>query len=110
MGVWRRLEIRNIASDLSAIKEENTRTNESITAVHAKIDKLSPIEGRITPAEENVLSLERSANCMARQIDELENRSVPRSTARHTTGPHIFSNFYSRISGEYKCGSPNVRR
>ncbi|KAH7953845.1 hypothetical protein HPB49_013057 [Dermacentor silvarum] len=68
-------EIRKVAADMADLKNDNRALNESLEAIHAKLDTLANLEGRIAGVEDKIATLENTISSLALQVDDLENRS-----------------------------------
>lgn len=73
-GDWSK-QLKAIADDIKEIKKEKSVTNQKLTAIDKKLEKISGLEKQVSDCVKRIVELENNIKGMNRKIEELENRS-----------------------------------
>ncbi|XP_037501748.2 uncharacterized protein LOC119375606 [Rhipicephalus sanguineus] len=73
-GDWSK-QLKAIADDIKEIKKEKSVTNQKLTAIDKKLEKISGLEKQVSDCVKRIAELENNIKGMNRKIEELENRS-----------------------------------
>ncbi|XP_049271219.1 uncharacterized protein LOC119391371 [Rhipicephalus sanguineus] len=68
-------QLKAIADDIREIKAEKSITNQKLSAIDRKLEKLTGLEKQVSACTKRVVELEKNLAAMTKKIDELENRS-----------------------------------